>query len=279
MTFFLISVLASPDSSLCWIQYVAFHIERKAYDSAREVIKRALSKINFREETERFNVYIAWLNLELHFGSEEDADKVFKEAVQCNDEFKVYEKAATIYMQSDKHEKAEKLYKLMARKFSKELNVWLLLGEFYYKTNNLKEARFTLQRSLQFLSKKSESVQVSSKFAQYEFQYGEAERGKSIFEYIVRDFPARIDQWCVYVDMVIKKGEIETAREIFERMIHLGLGPKRMKSLFKKYCEFEQTHGDEVKVDAVRKKALEYLEKQNVKVNDEDDPMDQMEAC
>jgi len=62
-------------------------------------------------------------------------------------------------------------------------------------------------------------------------------------------------------------------------MIHLGLGPKRMKSLFKKYYEFEQTHGDEVKVDAVRKKALEYLEKQNVKVNEEDDPMDQMEAC
>ena len=55
--------------------------------------------------------------------------------------------------------------------------------------------------------------------------------------------------------MVIKNGEHETAREIFERMINLGLGPKKMKSLFKKYWEFEQTHGDQTKVDAVRKKS------------------------
>ena len=81
---------------------MAFHIERKEYDIAREVVKRALSKINFREENERFNVYMAWFNLEHHFGSEEDADKVFKESVQCNDEFKVYDKVASIYMQSEK---------------------------------------------------------------------------------------------------------------------------------------------------------------------------------
>jgi len=51
-----------------------------------------------------------------------------------------------------------------------------------------------------------------------------------------------------------------------------------MKSLFKKYWEFEQTHGDQIKVDAVRKKALEYLEKQNVHVADDDDPMEQMDT-
>ena len=211
-------VLSSPDSSLCWIQYMAFHIERKEYDLAREVVRKSLSKINFREENERFNVYMAWFNLEHHYGaSEEDADKVFKEAVQCNDEFKVYNKVASIYMENGKIDKAEKVYKLMARKFNKELEVWLALGQFYFKVyadqsqtedvrkKSLDNARFTLQRSVQNL-KKSELVQISSKFAQFEFQFGEAERGKTIFETIVRDFPSRIDQWCVYVDMVIKKG-------------------------------------------------------------------------
>ena len=212
-------VLSSPDSSLCWIQYMAFHIERKEYDLAREVVGKSLSKINFREENERFNVYMAWFNLEHHYGaSEEDADKVFKEAVQCNDEFKVYDKVASIYMENGKIDKAEKMYKLMARKFNKELEVWLALGQFYFKVyadqsqtedvrkKSLDNARFTLQRSVQNL-KKSELVQISSKFAQFEFQFGEAERGKTIFETIVRDFPSRIDQWCVYVDMVIKKGK------------------------------------------------------------------------
>ena len=89
----------------------------------------------------------------------------------------------------------------------------------------------------------------------------------------------RIDQWSVYADMVIKNGEHDTAREIFERMINLGLTPKKMKSLFKKYWEFEQTHGDQAKEDAVRKKALEYLEKQNVQITEDDDPIEQMEIC
>ena len=62
-------VLTSPDSSLCWIQYIAFHMERKEYSLAREVVKRALEKINFREETERFNIYMAWFNLENNFGT------------------------------------------------------------------------------------------------------------------------------------------------------------------------------------------------------------------
>ena len=79
--------------------------------------------------------------------------------------------------------------------------------------------------------------------------------------------------------MIIKKGELETAREIFERMIQLGLTPKKMKSLFKKYWEFEQVHGDQAKVDIVRKKALEYLEQSGFKVNEEEDPMDQIESC
>ena len=256
-------VLASPDSSLCWIQYIAYHLEGKELDKAREVVQKALGKINFREENERFNVYMAWLNLETTFGSEEDSDKVLKEALKCNDEFKVYEKVGKMYMDGEKWAKAEKVYKILARKFNKELDVWVYLGLFYFKTGNLKEARFTLQRSLQNLKKSGEIVNVTSKYAQFEFLHGEAERGKTIFENIVRDFPGRTDQWCVYVDMVIKNGELETAREIFERMIHLGLTPKKMKSLFKKYWEFEQTHGDQTKVDAVRKKALEYLEKQN----------------
>ena len=272
-------VLASPDSSLCWIQYIAYHLEGKELDKAREVVQKALGKINFREENERFNVYMAWLNLETTFGSEEDSDKVLKEALKCNDEFKVYEKVGKMYMDGEKWAKAEKVYKILARKFNKELDVWVYLGLFYFKTGNLKEARFTLQRSLQNLKKSGEIVNVTSKYAQFEFLHGEAERGKTIFENIVRDFPGRTDQWCVYVDMVIKNGELETAREIFERMIHLGLTPKKMKSLFKKYWEFEQTHGDQTKVDAVRKKALEYLEKQNVQVTEDDDPMEQMDTC
>jgi rRNA biogenesis protein RRP5 len=61
--------------------------------------------------------------------------------------------------------------------------------------------RFTLQRGLQNLEPK-QHVDLSSKFAQMEFKLGEPERGKTIFENIVGNYPKRTDQWSVYVDMV-----------------------------------------------------------------------------
>ena len=250
-------------------------MDRKEYNSAREVVKRALEKINFREEKERFNIYMAWFNLENNFGTEDEANKVFKEALQCNDEYQVLAKIAEIYVQSGNLTSAEECLLKRARKFKKEAQAWLDLGQFHFKDKkDIKEARFVLQRALGCMEKTNEKVNVSSKFAQFEFNFGEKERGKTIFENIVRDFPARTDQWMVYVDSLTKHKDLEAARDVYERMINLALGPKKMKSMFKKYLEFEQAHGDETSADSVKKKALEYLEKQNVNVNEEDDPMD-----
>ncbi len=262
-----------------WIQYIAFHLERKEFELARGVVKRALEKINFREEKEKFNIYMAWFNLENAYGTKEAADKVYKEALQCNDEFLVLSKAAEILVQHGHLERAEEVLNRKANRYRKEFQAWIDLGHFYFKhKKSIKEARFTLQRALSNLKKSVEIVNVSSKFAQLEFSLGEPERGKSIFENIVRDFPSRTDQWMVYADMLIKSEQLEAARDLFQRMISLGLAPKKMKSLFKKYWEFEQLHGDQSKVDAVRKQALEYLERQNVDVNeDTEDLIEQMD--
>lgn len=49
-------------------------------------------------------------------------------------------------------------------------------------------------------------------------------------------------------------------RDIFERVIHLSLAPKRMKFFFKRYLDYEKQHGTEKDVQAVKAKALEYVE-------------------
>jgi rRNA biogenesis protein RRP5 len=141
----------------------------------------------------------------------------------------------------DKVERAEKIYKTMARKFSKVPEAWLMLGKHYFtrKDKPLKEARFTLQRALQNLEKK-DHISTSAKFAQYEFQFGESERGKQIFDNIISNFPKRTDQWNVYIDLVIKNKEMDFARDLFERMVGLNLKPAKMKFMFKKYMQFEQ---------------------------------------
>ena len=219
---------------------------------------------------------MAWFNLENSFGTEEDADKCFKEALKCNDEFKVYSQVGSVYGSNPgKEERAEKIYKTMARKFCKEPEGWLLLGKHYFtrKDKNLKEARFTLQRALQNLEKK-DHINTSAKFGQYEFQYGESERGKQIFENIILNFPKRTDQWSVYIDLVIKHKEIEFARDLFERMVGLNLKPVKMKFMFKKYMQFEQNQNADdkhIRINNVRKKATEYLETLGIKLENEED--------
>ena len=112
-------VLSSPNSSLCWIKYAAFHLERKEQEKARAVVQRALEKINFREEGERLNVYVAWLNLEVGFGdggdsgdNEDAVEDVLANALKFCDQFAVYPQAAQVFASSGKQEKAEKLYKV-----------------------------------------------------------------------------------------------------------------------------------------------------------------------
>ncbi len=252
-------VLASPNSSLCWIKYMAFYMEKKELGKAREVTSRALEKINFREGEERLNVYMAWLNLENTLGDEESTENLLAEALKYNDQYKVYIRAATAFEQSGNPEKAEKLYKILARRFCKETEPWILLGTHYFSVGNMKEARFTLQRSIQNLERK-EHVNITAKFGQLEFKVGEVERGKTVFETILDNYPSRTDLWSVYADALIKAGEMEAARGVFERMISLRMPPKKMKFFFKKYLAFEEAHGDQQGIDKVRKKALEYVE-------------------
>jgi len=252
-------VMGSPDSSLCWIQFMAHHMQTCEYDLARAVAKRALERINFREEGERLNIFLAWLNLENSFGSEDTLEVVLKEALQCNDQFKVYSQMAAIYAQSGKIKEAEKIFKTMVRKFNKEKDVWIKYGIFYFKNNKLNDGRFVLQRSLQSLDKK-DHLDITSKFAQIEFRYGDPERGKTMFETILGNYPKRTDLWSVYVDQLVKTGDNEAARALYRRISTLGLQAKRMKFLFKKWLDFEAVHGCAEGEAEVKQMALKYLQ-------------------
>ena len=252
-------VVASPDSSLVWVQYMALVMQSGELEKARALATRALQRINFRLEEERLNIFLAWLNLENTFGTEEAMAGVLKEALQCCDQFKVYSQVAAIYQQAGNFSEAEKTFKLLSKKFNKEKEVWIKFGIFYYKNNKLNDGRFILQRSLQSLDKR-EHIEMSSKFAQIEFRYGEAERGKTMFETILANYPKRTDLWSVYADQLVKTGDLEAARALFKRMSTLELQAKKMKFLFKKWLDFESGNGTEAGVSEVKQAAQKYLE-------------------
>ncbi|KAI1297139.1 Protein RRP5 -like protein [Halotydeus destructor] len=262
-------VLASPNSSLVWLQYISFLVEQSEIDKARQVAEKALKTISFREENEKLNIWVTYLNLEHMYGSADSVDELFNRALQVNDQLKVYTHMANMYFNSEKAEAAEQMYEIMLKKFKGDKDVWINYGLFNMKLNRLEMARKLMQRSLRALDKRHH-IDVISKFAQMEFKTGEAERGKTLFESMLINYPKRTDLWSIYIDMLIKytvKGSekeveqsLEAIRTVFERVVNLKMAVKRMKALFSKYIDFESKYGTESSVNKVRKMADDYVE-------------------
>ena len=97
-------LLGSPNSSYLWIKYMSFQLPLSEVDKARDIARRAIRTINFREEQEKLNVWIALLNLENVYGTDESLDTIFKEAARANDSKTIHLRLASIFDQSDKVE-------------------------------------------------------------------------------------------------------------------------------------------------------------------------------
>ena len=97
-------LLASPNSSYLWIQYMSFQLQLAEVEKAREIGRRALQAINIREEQEKLNVWIALLNLENTYGTDDSLAMLFKDAARHNDSKTIHLRLAAIFDQSQKLE-------------------------------------------------------------------------------------------------------------------------------------------------------------------------------
>lgn len=144
-------VLSSPDSSLVWLQYMAYHLQATEIDKARSVARRAIKTINFREENERLNVWNAWLNLESSYGMSESLNDVFQEAVKANDALKVYEHMLNVHVDAGRQAELEKLIATMIGKFKQNPETWIECGAAFLKIGLKEKSRHVMQRALQSL--------------------------------------------------------------------------------------------------------------------------------
>ncbi|XP_043970110.1 protein RRP5 homolog isoform X1 [Gambusia affinis] len=252
-------LLASPSSSLLWLQYMAHHLQATQIEQARAVAERALKTISFREEQEKLNVWVALLNLENMYGTQESLKKVFERAVQFCEPMPVYQQLADIYTNSNKIKEAEGLYKTMVKRFRQNKAVWLSYGTFLLRQGQSDAASSLLQRALTSLPPK-ESVDVITKFAQMEFRFGDAERGRNMFDKVLTNYPKRTDLWSVFINLMVKHGSQKEVRAVFDRTIHLSVSVKKIKFFFKRYLEYEKKHGTPQSVQAVKEKAMEFVE-------------------
>ncbi|TFK36889.1 hypothetical protein BDQ12DRAFT_686041 [Crucibulum laeve] len=253
-------LLGSPNSSYLWIQYMSFQLQLSEIDKSREIARKAIRTINFREEQEKLNVWIALLNLENVYGTDETLNATFKEAARANDSKTVHLRLASIFDDADKAEKAEEQYKRTCKKFGQSSKVWTLFGEHYLKRGHVENARQLLQRCLQSLDKRKH-IKTVSKFAQLEYKYGEPERGKTLFEGIIDSHPKRWDIWSIYMDMEAGQQNIQSLRNLFDRVLVLKMTSHKAKSFFKKWLDLERRIGDDDGAKMVKEKAVQWTQR------------------
>ncbi|XP_020258376.1 rRNA biogenesis protein RRP5 [Asparagus officinalis] len=253
-------VRSSPNSSFVWVQYMAFMESLADVEKARSIAERALRTINFREENEKLNIWTAYFNLENQYGNppKESVRKIFQRALQYCDPKKVHFALLGMYERTEQHDLAEDLLERMAKKFKTSCKIWL-----HRVQNLLKQGKEGIQsivnRALLSLPRKKH-IKFISQTAILEFKCGLPDRGRSMFEGVLREYPKRTDLWSIYLDQEIRLGDPDVIRALFERVTCLSLPPRKIEFLFKKYLNYEKSQGDEERIEHVKRKAIEYAE-------------------
>jgi len=253
------NVAANPTSAHAWIAYVAFQAAGGGVAASRRVIERALQTIPVQDEKARLDVWLAWLNLELAYGTKASLADAFARAVQKNDAETVHLKMAELYRANGSTREAEAAYSTMCKKFVGSLRVYLAYARFLIDEGNVAGFRKLLDRAMTALPT-TQHLPIVSKFAKLEYERGSVERGRTLLEGILANHPKRLDQWYVYADMEIKHGNsTDATRRIYERMSTLKLSSKKMKGVLKRWLSFEQEHGSTAQQEHVRQIARDYV--------------------
>ena len=280
-------LLSEPNSSYLWLQYMAFQLQLSEVEAAREIAERALRSIHIREQGEKMNIWIGLLNLENTYGNDEKLDETFKRACQYNDPLEMGEHLASILISSGKLEvsemtflpkhlqrssesnhansllkRADTLFQTLLKKHTQSPDLYLNYASFLMTTRSSPaQARALHPRAMQALPSHTH-INLTTKFASLEFRSpnGDPERGRTLFEGLLDQFPKRWDLWNVLLDLEIKVGDKDNVRRAFRRVTERkGLKAKQARWFFKRWLEWEEKEGDAKKVAEVKEKAAEFV--------------------
>ena len=168
--------------------------------------------------------------------------------------------------------RADDMFVKMCKKFRAKKTVWIAHLRYLLKSGRHEAAHNLLKRAILSLPE-YKHVATVNKLAQLEFEFGSAERARTLFDGLIEKYPKRLDLVFVFIDMEIKHGGgIKASRRIFTRIINQStnkltqkkkfkFSDKQMKSVFKKWFKLEEDLGDEESQDNVKAEARAYVER------------------
>jgi rRNA biogenesis protein RRP5 len=260
-------LLATPNSSYLWTQFMAFHLGLQQYEEARQVAEQALKTIGVRESKDLLNVWVALMNIENLHGTAESLTSVFRRALQhSDDQLVVHEKLADIFAASKKSQQLVALCRAMTSKFRNERRVWQRLGIALIDTNKRDQLKRVIKDLVDVLKKDDQAV-VIEHLAIHEYRNGNVESGRGLFEGLVGRLPKKSDVWSAFLDQELgllarrlPEASVLHTRTTFERATSISLPAKVMQGLLTRFLQFEQAYGTPTDVEKVKAKAKTYVE-------------------
>jgi rRNA biogenesis protein RRP5 len=245
---------------------MAHHLSTADYKKAKEVAARGVARIEYTQEDEKLNLFMALISCELNFGSEASLQEAIVNAAQnCNGK-KVYLRTAELLVAdagakagkeaANAKDRVDQHMAAACKKFKSKNQVWIAHIKWLVQDGRHKEANALVKRSMLSLPQHKQ-LEVMSKFAQFEYEFGSAERGRTVMEGLVEQNPKKLDLWYVFVDREVKV-DLDFVRILFKKMIGAKFNDRAMKSTFKKWLKIEQKWGTKATCAAVTKSAKEY---------------------
>lgn len=278
------------DVSSLWIKYMSYYLDLGELDKARMVAERSLRQISVKEEMERWNMWIAYINMEIVYGKDdvyaskggEDIPKNVREVLDralmnVSDQKKLYIQAFSSLRRYSKEEHGLALLEEGLKKFQTSRKMWMTYLTCLYEGDNQKKAREeVIQKSLKSVSK-HKVVRLITDIGRLEFDYGNVNRGRTIFENLLEENPRRMDLWSQYFDILTKlcsgprskapsrggggADHIEMARSVFSSCLERNFKPRSMKMIFTRWLSFEKQFGSLQSQKHVQDLAISYVNK------------------
>ena len=146
-------LLAEPSSSLLWVQYMSHYLLQADLNATRQIAERALRTIGFKEEGEKLNVWIAFINMEYKYGDMVSLEGIFKRAVAESNGKLIHLNLAQAYEAANDRKGATAIFEKALKKYKKSKKVWMAYQHFLLKAGDSEGAKASLARSMQSLSR------------------------------------------------------------------------------------------------------------------------------
>ncbi|ORC89019.1 putative rRNA biogenesis protein [Trypanosoma theileri] len=289
-------LLASPNNSYLWVQWMAHHVGLQQYEEGRLVAEKALRTIGVRESQELLNVWVAYMNLENLHGTPESLAAVFQRAVRrAAEERVVYDRLADIYAASRRTGPLLALCRAIVSKFRSDRTAWERLATTLLDQSITSQGTTTtttsssstssssgaaaaaggstsqqLKRVLREMSAalpRDEYARAVVHIALHAYRRGDPTTARALLDALLARAPKKSDVWAVYIDQETSRlarrepdAAVPFVRGLLERAVASNFPARVMQQFLTRFMAFERVYGTPADVEKVRTRARSYVE-------------------